>query len=269
MTNPFPGMNPYLEDRALWNDFHASVVIYIRNALQPHLRPRYVARVEERVYLEFAEREIVPDVTLFRRRRPDSEGGGGVAVLERECDAPIVLQVEEVPHTETFVQIFDRQDNMRLVTVIEVLSPSNKEAHSDGRALYLRKQREILRSEVNLVEIDLLRDGEHTAAPPYNLLQANAPNGWHYLVSVNCWFERAVYYLYPRRVRERLPVIPIPLLPDDKPAKLDVQAVVEQCYVDGAYADTIDYRRDPPPPAFSEDDARWIDALLREKGLRG
>jgi len=66
-----------------------------------------------------------------------------------------------------------------------------------------------------------------------------------------------------------LPVIPIPLLPDDKPAKLDVRAVVEQGYVDGAYADTIDYRRDSPPPAFSEDDAQWIDALLREKGLRG
>jgi hypothetical protein len=267
MTNPFPGMNPYLEDRALWNDFHARLAVYISNQLQAQVRPRYVARVEERVYLEFAAREIVPDVALFRRKQPDANGG--VAVLERECDAPIVLQVDEVPHTETFVQIFDRQDNMRLVTVIEVLSPSNKEAYSDGRALYLRKQREILRSEVNLVEIDLLRGGEHTLAVPHKLLQANAPNGWHYLVSVNCWFERAVYYLYPRTVRERLPVIPIPLLPDDKPAKLDVQAVVEQCYVDGAYADTIDYRRDPPPPAFSEDDARWIDALLREKGLRG
>ena len=98
MTNPFPGMNPYLEDRALWNDFHARLAVYISNQLQAQVRPRYVARVEERVYLEFAARVIVPDVALFRRRRPDSEGGGGVAVLERECDAPIVLQVDEVPH---------------------------------------------------------------------------------------------------------------------------------------------------------------------------
>jgi len=72
----------------------------------------------------------------------------------------------------------------------EVLSPSNKEVHSEGRTLYLRKQREILRSEVNSVEIDLLRGGEHTLAVPHKLLQANAPNGWHDLVSVNCWFER-------------------------------------------------------------------------------
>jgi len=266
MTNPFPGMNPYLEDRAVWNDFHARLVVYISNQLQTQVRPRYVARVEERVYLEFAAREIVPDVAFFHRKQPDIDGG--VAVLERECDDALVLKVEEVPHTETFVQIFDRQDNMRLVTVIEVLSPSNKEAHSEGHDLYLRKQREILRSEVNLVEIDLLRGGEYTVAAPQKLLQANAPNGWHYLVSVNCYYDRSLYYVYPRTVRERLPTIPIPLLPDDKPARLDVQAVVEQCYVDGAYADTIDYRRDPPPPAFSEEDARWMDALLREKGLR-
>ena len=266
MANPFPGMNPYLEDRALWNDFHNSLIVYIRNALQPKVRPRYVARVEERVYLEFVAREIIPDVALLRRTQHDPDKG--VAVMEPECDAPLVLQVDTIPHTESFVQIFDRANDMRLVTVIEVLSPSNKDSRSEGRELYLRKQREILRSEVNLVEIDLLRGGEYTLAAPLKLLQAEAPSGWHYLVSINCWFDRAQYYVYLRTVRERLPTIPIPLLPDDKPARLDVQAVVEQCYVDGAYADTIDYRRDPPPPAFSEEDAQWMDALLREKGLR-
>ena len=35
-----------------------------------------------------------------------------------------------------------------------------------GRGLYLRKQREILESDVNLIEIDLLRAGMHTAAVP-------------------------------------------------------------------------------------------------------
>ena len=157
---------------------------------------------------------------------------------------------------------------MRLVTVIEVLSPSNKEVRSEGRNLYLRKQREILHSAVNLVEIDLLRGGEYTLAAPLELLQAEVPNGWHYLISIHAFYDPAQFYVYPRTVRERLPVVPILLLPDDKPAKLDVQAVVEQCYVDGAYEDRVDYRRDPPPPAFSGDDAQWIDRLLREKGVR-
>jgi len=65
MANPFPGMNPYLEDRALWNDFHARLAVYISNQLQPQLRPRYVASVEERVYLEFVRREIIPDVLIL------------------------------------------------------------------------------------------------------------------------------------------------------------------------------------------------------------
>jgi len=119
-----------------------------------------------------------------------------------------------------------------------------------------------------LVEIDLLRGGEYTLAAPSKLLQAEAPSGWHYLASVNRYYDRSRYYAYPRTVRERLPVIPVPLLAEDKSARLDLQAVVNQCYADGAYAVRIDYRRDPPPPAFSEDDARWMDALLREKGLR-
>ena len=259
-------MNPYLEDRALWNDVHHSVITYIRNALQPQIRPRYIAAIEERIYLEFAARDIIPDVALLRRKPPYPDTG--VAVMEPECDAPLVLDVETIPHTEGFIQILDRENNLRLVTVIEVLSPSNKEARSEGRELYLRKQQELLRSEVNLVEIDLLRGGEYTLAAPWQLLQAEVPNGWHYLVSIHAYYDRAQFYVYPRTVRERLPVIPIPLLADDKPAKLDVQAVVEQCYVDGAYEARVDYRRDPPPPAFCEDDARWIDALLREKGLR-
>jgi hypothetical protein len=266
MANPFPGMNPYLEDRALWNDVHHSVITYIRNALQPQIRPRYIAAIEERVYLEFAARDIIPDVAVLRRKPPYPDKG--VAVLEPECDAPVVLHTNIIPHTEGFIQILDREDEMRLVTVIEVLSPSNKEARSEGRSLYLRKQHELLHSAVNLVEIDLLRGGEYTLAAPLELLHAEVPNGWHYLISIHAYYDPAQFYVYPRTVRERLPVIPIPLLPDDKPAKLDVQAVVAQCYVDGAYEARVDYRRDPPPPAFSEDDARWIDALLREKGVR-
>ena len=266
MANPFPGMNPYLEDRALWNDVHHSVITYIRNALQPQIRPRYIAAIEERVYLEFAARDIIPDVAVLRRKPPYPDKG--VAVLEPECDAPVVLRLVETPRTEHAVHIYDREDEMRLVTVIEILSPSNKDTRSEGRSLYLRKQREILHSAVNLVEIDLLRGGDYTLAAPLELLHAEVPNGWHYLISIHAFYDPAQVYVYPRTVRERLPVIPIPLLPDDKPAKLDVQAVVAQCYVDGAYEARVDYRRDPPPPAFSGDDARWIDALLREKGLQ-
>src|ERR1700730_18292250 len=51
MPSPFPGMDPYLESPVIWPDVHHELISDIRAALNPHLRPRYVARVELRVYI--------------------------------------------------------------------------------------------------------------------------------------------------------------------------------------------------------------------------
>jgi len=105
MANPFPGMNPYLESRRYWNDFHTSLMTYIRNTLQPQLRPRYVARLEERVYGEEPRREIQLDVAILRAKRST----GATATLHAPYDPPQVLPVEEELHTEACVQILDRE----------------------------------------------------------------------------------------------------------------------------------------------------------------
>jgi hypothetical protein len=62
----------------------------------------------------------------------------------------------------------------RLVTAIEVLSPTNKAQGEHGRDLYIRKQQEILGGKVHLVEIDLLRGGQHTTAVPRRFLSRAA-----------------------------------------------------------------------------------------------
>ena len=59
--------------------------------------------------------------------------------------------VEKVP----FLEVRNRQGRA-LVTVIEMLNPSNKRA-GDDREQYLAKRRELLRCPARLVEIDLLR----------------------------------------------------------------------------------------------------------------
>lgn len=133
MANPFPGMNPYLENRRYWNDFHTRLMTYMSNALQPQLQPRYVARLEERVYVEETRREIQPDVVILRAKQPTS----AAATLPAPYDPPQVPTIVEEPHTETYVQILDREQGLRLVTVIEVLSPTNKEPNTKGRELYL------------------------------------------------------------------------------------------------------------------------------------
>ncbi|MCS7273601.1 MAG: DUF4058 family protein [Fimbriimonadales bacterium] len=210
-------------------------------------------------------RGIAPNVVVHERTKQPREG---VAVLEVQPNAPIVLEVAEESHTEGFLQILDREQGFRVVTVIEVLSPTNKEPNSKGRELYLGKQSELLQTDTHLVEIDLLRGGEYTLAPPYARVSEHATAPWHYLISVRWVGKPERFLLYPCTVRESLPEIPIPLAPDDGYARLDLQAVPNQCYEDGAYADVIDYRQGPPPPPFAPEDAAWIDALLRAKGVR-
>ena len=53
MPSPFPGMDPFLEFQE-WEDFHATFNTVIRELLAPRLEPRYVVRVERRVYVESA-----------------------------------------------------------------------------------------------------------------------------------------------------------------------------------------------------------------------
>ncbi|MCS6830319.1 MAG: DUF4058 family protein [bacterium] len=267
MASPFPGMDPYLEDRTLWNGVHHRLITYIGNWLQSQVRPRYHVRIEERMYVQQVAREIVSDVSIHQRE-PRQGGATATTVLEATYDPPVLLHIEEQLHTEGFIHILDRSRDMRLVTVIELLSSTNKEPGSKGWELYRLKQAEILKSDVHLVEIDLLRGGEYTLAPPHYKVKEHVGGEWHYLISISRADMPYDFLLYPRTVRDRLPRIPIPLAIGDRDVVLDLQAVFNQCYEDGAYEDVVDYRQQPAPPAFGAEDTAWIDQLLREKGRR-
>ena len=143
----FPGMDPYLEEPRIWSGVHASFIVYLRDHLQPSLRPRYVAALEERVYVEGPNREIIPDVWLRKTQR-DS---GRTSVALAEDDAPILVEAEPLEVHEPYITILDRQSGQRVVAVIEVLSPTNKYA-GPGRESYLAKQREVLDSDAHLIE---------------------------------------------------------------------------------------------------------------------
>src|SRR5262245_51151131 len=132
MSMIFPGMDPYLEDPTIWTGVHASFIVYLRDFLQPKLYPRYVAAVEERVYLEGTDRQIIPDVWLKRT----DESGGGVAVAEP--DEALLLQAEVGEVHESYVAILDRHSGQKVVTIIELLSPANKFS-GPGRESYLAK----------------------------------------------------------------------------------------------------------------------------------
>lgn len=264
MSSPFPGMDPYLE--AHWRDVHASLIIYARDALQGVLPAGLRARVEESVLLEtpqgLGDHPLFPDVRVVEytsKRSLGTQPAAGVAVAE-----PLLVEIEPEPVTETYLEIIDRESGNRVVTVLEFLSPSNK-SPGPNREQYLRKQRDICSSDANLVEIDLNRFGTHTLAFP--LLHLKPQGRTPYMACVRRATRRDRAEVYPMPLWERLPVVKVPLRPGDADVPLNVQALVEQCYRNGAYEGTLNYAVDPDPPLFGAD-KDWADTWLYEKGLR-
>jgi hypothetical protein len=88
-----------------------------------------------------------------------------------------------------------------------------------------------------------------------------------YQVWVRRGWETLKVEIYRGALRERLPVIRIPLRQTDADVPLDLQALIDQCYRNGDYEDDLNYQTDPYPP-LDPDDARWADALLRKLGRR-
>ena len=263
MTSPFPGMDPYLE--ASWGDVHASLIVYARERLQATLPGDLRARVEERIVIEAPEvrHDFVPDIRVVERGRPDA--GGGVAVAEEVVvtATPLVITLAE-PETQGYIEIRDLRAGRRVVTAIEILSPSNKRPGA-GRVMYEAKRAELIHAGVNLVEIDLLRAGWRDLFVPAERVPES--HRTPYAVCVHRGHRQGRYEYYRAPLRERLPAIRVPLRPADADVPLDLQALVNRCYKTGAYADDIDYRVDPDPP-LDPADAAWADALLKEKGLR-
>ncbi len=263
MRSPFPGMDPYLEQ--FWGDVHHRLITYLSDAIQRQLPGDLRARVDERVYVEPEAgngRKIVPDVRVIERgRRHDTplRAGNGVALAE-----PLVVHMDQdEPVRQGFIEIIDIKSGRRVVTVIEILSPSNK-VPGPGRDLYVKKQDELRAGNVSLVEIDLLRSGKRVMCAPFELI----PEGHRtpYAACVRRGWKPLVFEYYRLPLRERLPAFRIPLRETDPDVPLDLQAVVDQCY-EAALYDDIDYREEPDPP-LTVDDAQWADALLKEQGLR-
>ncbi len=262
MASPFPGMDPYLESH--WGDVHARAVIYAADHLQRVLPRDLRARVEERLVVAGLERPrpIYPDVRVLERSGKSRRiANGPVAVATAE---PLVIELPDEAETQAFIEIRERSLDSRLVTVIEMLSPSNK-TPGPGQEQYLQKQHEVLEAGVSLVEIDLLREGDWILALARDWIEPAVQTCYGVVVRRGWRRTRAEYY--PIALRQQLPTIKVPLRQTDTDVPLDLQALLDQTYENGGY-DDIDYTVDPQPPLHASD-ARWVDRVLRHTGLRG
>jgi Protein of unknown function (DUF4058) len=267
MLSPFPGMDPYLENPEIFPDFHDSMIFCLRESIQASLPSPYFAALGRRLWIEFSRRLIGQDVEIRHRqpRGPSSLGSdrtAGLAVVDRPTARPVVVKVAQDEVREPFIEIYVRNDEgKRLVTSVEVLSYSNKTPGAHGRDLYLRKQEEILASKVHLVEIDLLRDGEHATAVPHDLALETCGE-FDYHVSVHNFADLEKFFVYPILLNERLPPVEIPLLPGDSPVTLDLQAAFDRCYGAGPYAQEIRYGEDAITPPLDADRAAWASQIV-------
>jgi hypothetical protein len=235
-------MDPYLEDPAIWSGVHAALLAAIFERLGPAVRPKYAVRYEERVYVTSEEdpglRMIVPDLRVIERD-PSAAGAppsdGGLAIT-----TPIRIELAEDEIHEKSLIIIDVKDRS-VVTVIELLSPTNKTLNSFGRESFLRTRREALAAGANWLEIDLLRDGARTA----NL--ARVPQA-EYQVYLSRASRRREGFVWPIQLEKRLPVIAIPLRGDDPDVPLDLQAMLNAVIERGSYDLETDYQSDPIPP---------------------
>lgn len=266
MPGPFPGMDPYLEDPLRFPGLHAGLITAISAQLNLRLPDEYVSDINERVHIETNDgemyREIYPDVYVSKRLEQPSESSGGVLL----ADPSILIAPYEVELTEAFIEILAIGENRRVVTTIEILSPTNKRSGTNGRELYLKKQRQLLGGDVHLVEIDLLRNGAHTVSVRRDDIPLSAGR-WDYLVLLNRAGKPRKPEAWPFRMRNVIPRVRIPLLGDDPDVVLDLQACFDRVYEESAYSRKIDYR-EAPRIRLRDDDAAWADALLCEKGLR-
>ena len=257
-------MDPYLEHPVIFPDFHDSLITYLREAIQPVLPEPYYAATGDRVWVEVSERRIGPDVKVLHADQHTAESlssPGGVAT--EIAVEPIVVTVPHDEFREPFLEIYAGIEGERLVASVEVLSLTNKTPGAHGRGLYLQKQQEMVQSQAHLVEIDLLRGGEHSTAVPLDRAIAKA-GPFEYHVCVHRFDKFEDYFVYPIRLENRLPAIGIPLLPGDGEVKVDLQAVFNRCYDTGPYRRRIEYGAQPLPPL---DETRWAWAkrLLGER----
>lgn len=253
-TSPFPGMDPYLEPH--WLDVHGKLAVYTADDLNERLPADLAATTEERVAVESREdRPLLVASGVFAESSSAAGPGAGAAAADASAgvtvEAPFRLQMALDPITERFVRVVTVPDG-RLVAVIEYVSPTNK--RNPGLRAFRRKRAELLASGAHVVEIDLVRAGDWRALMRPDGLPAEAESTYRAVIRTGAPWPGG--YLFPIRLREPLPAVPIPLRPGDPPVTLDLRKILDAVYARGRYAARLRYDRPlrrPLPP----DDAGW------------
>lgn len=264
IASPFPGMDPYLESPEIWHTLHTRLITNLADQLTAKLAPTYIADFETDIVIDFVDtgsnggtnggrkesRPVLsPDVAIRKPASTVTE----IAATGAVTVAPLQLRIPmPVERRLSRVKIIHREREV-LVAVIELLSPVNKRA-GEKREKYLKKRANYLESSVHFVEIDLLRRWKRMP------LAGKLP-ACDYLILVSDANKRPDVDVWPLRVRDPIPLIPIPLLRPDPPVMADLGEALRTAYARARYDLQINYNQ-PPKPALSAEDATWAAELI-------
>jgi hypothetical protein len=265
-------MDPYIEARHLFEDFHNCLIADLQRTLADVLPDRYIVRSGERSYVALAQvddepeqRHFLPDVAVAEtrssvRKPRKAKRSANSAAVQTPVGA-VLMRPPRVTseYRETFLEIRQVDPDHKRVTGIEVLSPTNKDYGSKGWWLYHRKRRAFLGGYANLVEIDLLRGGRRMP------MSSPWPDSPYYLLT-SYKKPRRECFAWPAYSIKPLPPITIPLTPPDPDISLEVQPLVDAIYARSRYGYDIDYRRPLSLPLSAAEQA-WLEERLREQQM--
>jgi len=246
-------MDPYLEEPNLWSDVHLTLIIAMRGALNAKMPQGFIASADKYVWIhepdaEARKRVVRPDGFIIQYEARPANPSPAIT----SAPATIVIPATRREGNK-YLKITDVRTR-RLVTVIEILSPANKMPGPDREA-YLTKRIDYLMAGVNLVEIDLLRDGMRLP------LGELAPPAFDYYAMVCRAPQMPAAGFWPFTLRDLFPIIPIPLTPSESDIPLDLKPCLDRAFQEGLYEVDIDYHK-PPVPPLSPADAEWAKQLI-------
>lgn len=258
MPTPFPGMDPYLESPARWGGVHLRLIVEVSSQLNRVLPKGFSAEIDQYVRIEEEDGDeeyyskinpdvFIPDSPLHSKRK----NGSAIALLDPPTLETILMPGPVVKHRRLLIQ---SNDGKRILTAIEILSPSNKSTGKDREA-YLAKRSEYFAAGTNLVEIDLLRGGNRL---PFG--NPHPPTTDYYIL-VSASDKRPKTSIWALSVRQAIPTFPIPLASDLDDVPLDLRTCINRIYEDGRYTEKIDYSK-PATPPLNQPDAEWAATLF-------
>ncbi len=243
MKSPFPGMDPFIEASGIWGDFHNNLIHEIQRFLATIVPERYLVRSGERSYLVLADEEegkqehaLIADVKVTGPTGKEPPDTTAVAEVESATDVVSMEAFVVEEFRENFIEIYEAGEQQQLVTVIEVLSPSNKRPGTPGWDLYSRKRQSRLLGGANFVEIDLLRGGQKMP------MLGPWPNCPYTLLVSRRWLAPACRVWLGWSLKA-LPAIPVPLIKPDPDVPLALGPLIETIYNRNRYHRSINYTK--------------------------